>query len=257
MLVASVTYSPALTDQALQAVDYLNLELGIVHGDICPWNLLIDPSTDNIQLFDFNSAAKLGWEGDEQHNYEFEDDPERNDVKFAIFTTYELITRKFNFRQEFYPEELDTPKIMAQRTWKKHPDTQLDSPVTEYRHVLAEWAIRRAETDKKVDHFSKTARPLSWPPLHVDDPFLDNFRGPVRKLGRMREVMLLLEKDFLRWERPPTSALPLPEGQRLLATGQVVWDKDGSLVSPGTEDETGQQAGEDGDPMASGAPVDT
>lgn len=98
---------PEYTNQATKVVDYLNLQLGIVHGDSCPWNLLIDPSTDNIQLFDFNSGAKLGWEGDEENNLEFQYDADRDDVKFVIFTVYELITREFNFRQEFYPEELD------------------------------------------------------------------------------------------------------------------------------------------------------
>ncbi|KAG9232667.1 hypothetical protein BJ875DRAFT_514070, partial [Amylocarpus encephaloides] len=32
----------------IAAVDYLNLSLGIVHGDIWPGNLLINPVTDNL-----------------------------------------------------------------------------------------------------------------------------------------------------------------------------------------------------------------
>jgi serine/threonine protein kinase len=46
--------------QLVNAVDHLNLELGIVHGDICVHNLLINPETDSVQLFDFNMASKLG-----------------------------------------------------------------------------------------------------------------------------------------------------------------------------------------------------
>ncbi|KAK4133731.1 hypothetical protein BT67DRAFT_442647 [Trichocladium antarcticum] len=91
-----------LEQQATKVVDHPNLQLVIVHGDICPWNLLIDPSTDSIQLFDFNSGAKLGREGDEENNLEFQYDADRDDVKFVIVTVYELITREFNFRQEFY-----------------------------------------------------------------------------------------------------------------------------------------------------------
>jgi hypothetical protein len=195
--------------------------------------LLIDLSTDNIQLFDFNSGAKLGWEGDEENNLEFQYDADRDDVKFVIFTTYELITREFNFRQEFYPEELDASEIMEQERWEQHPDSKLDSPVDEYRCLLTEWVKTRA--DNNIDHFTKASRPLEWPPLYVDDPFLNADGTPLKRKGRMREVMIALGKDFLRWQRPPTSSLPLPQGQSLLANGEVVWDEDvagTSLASP-------------------------
>ncbi|KAG4441811.1 hypothetical protein IFR05_002735 [Cadophora sp. M221] len=43
--------------QLTQAVDFLNLELGIMHQDIVPRNLLIDPDTHKLVLFDFNFAA--------------------------------------------------------------------------------------------------------------------------------------------------------------------------------------------------------
>ena len=177
-----------------------------------------------MQLFDFNSAAKLGWEGDEENNLEFQYDADRNDVKFVIFITYELITREFSFRQEFYPEELDASKIMEQRISKQHPDSKLDSHVDEYRRLLTEWTQKRARADKEIDHFTKASQPLQWPPLHVDDPFLNEDWSPVQRKGRMREVMVALEKDFLKWQRPPTSSMPLPQGQRLLATGEVVRD---------------------------------
>lgn len=40
--------------QLTQLVDFLNLELGIIHQDIAPRNLLVDPETDKIILFDFD-----------------------------------------------------------------------------------------------------------------------------------------------------------------------------------------------------------
>ncbi|KAK4150628.1 kinase-like domain-containing protein [Chaetomidium leptoderma] len=210
-------------EQLIKVVDHLNLGVGIVHGDICPWNLLIDGKTDNIQLFDFNCAAKLGWDGDQENRHEFQYAKDRNDIKFVIFTVYELITREFCFRREFYPHELDASKIMGKRKWVQHKDAQLDSPVEEYRRVLKEWAKRRAETDKEVDHFTKASTPLSWPPLRVDE-FMSYDRSPLRKRGRMRSTLTTLGMDFLSWVRPPTRSLPLPEGQRLLATGEVVQD---------------------------------
>ena len=115
---------------------------------------------------------------------------------------------------------------MQQKIWKQHPDSKLDSPVDEYRRLLTEWTQKRTRADKEIDHFTKASQPLQWPPLHVDDPFLNEDWSPVQRKGRMREVMIALEKDFLGWQRPPTSSMPLPQGQRLLATGEVVRDGD-------------------------------
>ncbi len=199
--------------------------MGIVHGDICPWNLLIDPETDSIQLFDFSSGAKRGWEGAKGNRLEFEYEKDRNDVKFVIFTVYEIITREFVFRREFYPHELDEKSLMRKRKWEKHRKAQLDSPVEEYRRVLSEWVKRRAKVDQKIDHFTKASEPLDWPPLSVSPDMMD--QGPLRRRGMMREFAT----DYLRWERLPTRALPLPNGQRLLATGDIVHDDEGSGTS--------------------------
>jgi RIO-like serine/threonine protein kinase len=48
------------TANLLQAVDDLNLRLGIVHGSVSVYNLYIDPDTDEIQLRTFSQASKLG-----------------------------------------------------------------------------------------------------------------------------------------------------------------------------------------------------
>lgn len=141
-----------------------------------------------------------------------------------IFTLHEIITREFEFCSEFYPHELNASEVMAQE-WVQHEDTQLDSPVEEYRRVLGEWVERRAETDKTVDHFSKASEPLEWPPLRVCE-YMAWDTGMLKRRGRFRKEVRQDGRDFLTWERPPTSALPLLEGQRLLATGEVVDDEE-------------------------------
>ncbi|KAM7208363.1 Protein kinase-like domain containing protein [Naviculisporaceae sp. PSN 640] len=224
-------------EQLIATVDYLNLRLGIVHGDICPWNLLIDPETDSIKVFDFNQSAKLGWDGDvgnEDLNGEFAYDEDCNDVKFVIFTIYEIITREFSFRREFEPDELDESVQMAMSVWEKHPDVLLDSPVEDYRRTLEKWSKERAEVDKKVDHFSKASDPLDWPTMRIDtDPEMVTLRPVVRLLGALRGTLVHKKQDYVRWERPATSVMPLPDGQRLLATGEMVVDNgDGAEVQP-------------------------
>ncbi len=205
-----------------QAVDYLNLHLGIVHGDVCPWNLLIDAETDSIQLFGFSLAAKLGWEGDQDNFCEFGYDKARNDVKFVIMTTYELITRKLYSRRKFNPLEEDACKLLKKRKWTTHEEAKLDSNVREYRRVLSDWVKQR--TERKIDHFTKASEPLNWPPLVVD-PLMAWDISPFRKKGRLRLTLRQLGVDFVRWERPPTRSLPLPDGRRLLAMGEVVEDR--------------------------------
>ncbi|KAK1762548.1 hypothetical protein QBC33DRAFT_614276 [Phialemonium atrogriseum] len=201
--------------QLINAVDYLNLRLGIVHGDICPWNLLIDAETDSIQIFDFNCAAKLGWEGDRANRCEFAYEEDCNDVKFVVFTLYEIITREFEFRREFYPHEL---KI----------------PVAEYRHILTEWVSKRKKIDKEINHFTKTPEPLDWPPL-PDSLALDLDSRPIRRPAAFRVTLMRLGKDFLKWQRPPTRDTPPPKGWRLLATGEVVRDnEEGSSIAAET-----------------------
>ena len=108
----------------------------MVHGDICCWNLLIDPETDNLRVFDFNMAAKLGWEGDPQYNHVFRYERDRNDIKLVIFTLYEIITRDLHFRDECYPEEQDSSDAFEMEAWEKNSEVRLDSDVSDYRHVL-------------------------------------------------------------------------------------------------------------------------
>jgi len=74
--------------QLTQLVDFLNLELGIMHQDIAPRNLLIDPDTHKLLLFDFDWAA-CGKKGLLDG---------RDDVTGVIFTLYELITNDHTSR---------------------------------------------------------------------------------------------------------------------------------------------------------------
>ncbi|ROV88644.1 hypothetical protein VMCG_10325 [Cytospora schulzeri] len=214
------TFKLKYLKQLLEVIDYLNLKHGIVHGDICPWNLLINPDTDDLQIFDFNMAAKLGWEGDtsDEGQGAFAFDEHRNDVKCAVFTLYEVITRDLHYRHEYYPHELDTSMVLETDHWEKHPDVHLDADVPEYRRLLQGWLEERTETDKHVVHFSQLPDALDWPPLPVFPAVHD---GEPRA-AHMRQEMNFWGAGFLRWQRPGSRGLPLSRGQRLLATGAVV-----------------------------------
>lgn len=74
--------------QLTRLVDFLNPELGIMHQDIAPRNLLIDPDTNKILLFDFNWAVS---------RKELLLDS-RDDGTGVVFTLYEIITNDTHFK---------------------------------------------------------------------------------------------------------------------------------------------------------------
>ncbi|KAL2259781.1 hypothetical protein VTK26DRAFT_6406 [Humicola hyalothermophila] len=156
--------------QLISAIDYLNLTLGIQHGELCPWNLLIDAETGSIQVCDFNGASKIGWEGDDQSGEE-------------VF--------------QWDPPQMDAAAIMRKRKWVKYRRAWLDSPVDGYVRVLKEWVRARANIDKKINHFSKASAPLTWPPLKIGPSMDWVTMGSLRRVGRPRKELVEQGKDFL------------------------------------------------------------
>lgn len=231
--------------QLLEAIDYLNLGLGIVHGDICPHNLLIDPEIDELKIFDFNLGSKLGWDGDAMNNSVYGYEADRNDVKMAVFTIYEIITRDMHFREENYPSELKEPMVLDIVAWQKHSSVNLDAGVDvgEYRRVLEAWVESRKEADKKVTHWTEAKTPIDWPPL-PEYPLVPVTGSLQRKPAQFRLEMIIYGRQFLRWQRPASCQLPLPPGQLLLATGQVI-DDQGQVVDaycPSVDDKRADDA---------------
>jgi hypothetical protein len=208
--------------QLTSTIDYLNLTLGIVHGDITPYNLLIDPTTDDLLVFDFNLACRF-----DNDNRSESYDPARNDVKFAAFTLYEIITRDTHLRDENYPHELDASMVLnvdgAAAAWEKHEDVVIDAPVEYYRQHLDEWMARRADADAEgqVRSWSQAPRAVDWPPL-PEFPKVPFCGMMISRATQMRQEMVQRGARFVAWQRPSSCALPLPSGKKLLATGEVV-----------------------------------
>ncbi|RDL37036.1 uncharacterized protein BP5553_04469 [Venustampulla echinocandica] len=98
---------------------FLNLELGIMHQDITPRNIFIDPDTQGTRLVDFDWAAqgKVGLRG------------RRDDVTGVIYTLYEIITGNNEYTGIHY--------------WERD-DKEVQN--------LLEWPVRR-ELDRDVSAF--------------------------------------------------------------------------------------------------------
>ncbi|KAJ5473419.1 hypothetical protein N7475_002985 [Penicillium sp. IBT 31633x] len=137
--------------QHTQVVDFLNLELGIMHQDIAPRNLLIDPCTHKIVLFDFDRAAsgtRRLYDG-------------RDDVSSVVFTLYELITNDTSFSGI---PHWDRNKDMVQSLSGWTSNRELDAEVSKFRNFLNKWvAIRRSEGD--MERYLNAPHRFTWPDL--------------------------------------------------------------------------------------------
>ena len=143
--------------ELMRVIDELNLNLGMSHQDVAPRNIVIDEAADRLMLFDFDFAARIG-------QYEYSES--RNDIKGVIFTMYEIITRDESRRQVRH-EEQDVSAV-EHMSWEKHPDTQLDHPVSAFRDALDAWCKRRREGRPQVTINTQAPNCLDWPP--VPDP---------------------------------------------------------------------------------------
>jgi serine/threonine protein kinase len=119
--------------QLTELVDFLNLDLGIMHQDIAARNLLIDPHTQNLLLFDFDWVARGKWnllDG-------------RDDVTGVVFTLYELITGDTHFTSiPHWERSMDSVQNMSDWPCNR----ELDSDISTYRDFLNGWVKTRRST---------------------------------------------------------------------------------------------------------------
>lgn len=152
--------------QLTQVVDFLNLELGIIHQDIAPRNLLVDPETDKLLLFDFDWAAN-------GKDYLLDG---RGDVSSVVFTLYEIITNDTHFTSiPYWDRNID---IMQNIEWTCH--RELDSDVLRFRNFFDEWIAAR--TDRSIERYLNAPKRLTWPGL----PTPPNYSVPY-EMGRTKE----------------------------------------------------------------------
>ncbi|KAF1851058.1 uncharacterized protein K460DRAFT_328609 [Cucurbitaria berberidis CBS 394.84] len=187
--------------QLLQVVDFLNLELGIMHQDIAPRNLLVDPDTHEVLLFDFDMAA-CGKKGLRDG---------RDDVAGVVFTLYEIITNDTHFTSiPHWERTMDTVQNIPVWTCNR----ELDSDVSAFRNLLNEWvATRKSKGD--IERYLNAPNRLTWPDLPTSPDYNVRFEHGKTVDGesiwvtgpRMRRTALEIGQYCFRWERPPQSRL--------------------------------------------------
>ncbi|KUM58953.1 hypothetical protein ACN42_g8182 [Penicillium freii] len=188
--------------QLTQLVDFLNLDYGIIHQDIAPRNLLIDPSTHKIILFDFDRVA-FG-----EKNLQ----DGRDDVSSVVFTLYKLIANDTSFSGIPHWER-NIYMVQSISEWTSH--RELDSEVSKFRKFLDEWvATRRSDVDGDMKRYLNAPNRLTLLDLPTAPEYTVPFEmgtrdgKPVWRTGRRsRNTAMNLGQYCFRWERSPQSRL--------------------------------------------------
>ncbi|OQD92495.1 hypothetical protein PENSOL_c041G11473 [Penicillium solitum] len=185
--------------QLTQVVDFLNLELGIMPQDIAPRNLLVDPETDKLLLFDFDWAAN-------GKDYLLNG---RDDVSSVVFTLYEIITNDTHFTSiPHWDRNIDMVQIIE---WPCHH--KLDSDVLKFRNFLDEWIA--TTTDRPMERYLNAPKRLTWPGLPTPPDYSVPYEMGWTKEGetiwqtgaRIRRTALEKGQYCCQWQRPPQSRL--------------------------------------------------
>ncbi|KAK2858383.1 hypothetical protein FQN49_004791 [Arthroderma sp. PD_2] len=186
--------------QLTDAVDDLNLRYGIMHQDFAPRNILIDPTTQDLKIFDFDRSAQIGGQGSMEGC---------NDVDALIFTIYEALTLDESFREE-PPWEQDVSQVENMGEWKLQLPLEDGIDISKYRASLAEWATVR-RTAKTIKRFSEATEPILWPEYQQPPKIMIYDENVTRlKFRRKRTEVEGAGGYVTRWERPPQQKLKAP-----------------------------------------------
>lgn len=233
---ASRLFSLKHLDQLLEVVDDLNLKFGIVHQDIAPRNLLIDPVTDTLQIFDFSCAGKLGWEGASQDNRLFNNPGNfQIDLMGVVATVYEIITRDTPIAEQILMgADIST---VEEKDWIKHPDVILEADVSTYRTMTKRWLERRKQPKTLITHYTQAPNPIEWP--QVWRPIIPPFDHEGNPVGESqprssvpRAAFRALGLKSIEWERPAHDMIP--DGFCVLGDGRLVAEADLQSSSMGS-----------------------
>ncbi|KAI1959627.1 hypothetical protein LOZ58_004436 [Ophidiomyces ophidiicola] len=139
-----------------------------------PRNILFEPITRSLKIFDFDRSCLIGAEDQEES---------RNDVDGLIFTVYETLTKDDHFREVPFDEQ-EVKKVEDMKEWG------LIVPLEEGKGIA-------------VYHHSEAKHQASVPPYPEIVPFIKATRfGPLKILSRRRADLLKCGEYATCWERP-------------------------------------------------------
>lgn len=213
-------------DQLLEVVDYLHLIYGIVHQGIAPGNLLINPATNTLQIFNFSCAGKLGYEGAENMSFFGNHEGFNIDLIGVITTVYEIVTGDTQLAEQVRLDE--NVSTIMNKEWTSSPFVRLDRKVSHYRDTIGAWLQWRNRKRNKITHYTKAASHLDWPqfwkPEITNLDYHGNKDGKENSRLVWRNALRTLRLKFVEWERPAQNKIP--DGFRVLGDRTLIAQTD-------------------------------
>ncbi|KAM0455703.1 hypothetical protein ACHAPV_002790 [Trichoderma viride] len=188
--------------QLIQVVDDLNLRYGVIHDNITPRHLLIDPETDDLLLINFNFSRCIA--GPVRL---FIFDISGQEMALAILTVYSILTGDMRFQYTHDTEKISSAAAVIElEEWAPAPGMILDHPVSAYRSVLEEWARRRRAVRVKAREC------LDWPEFPYKQTIWEKSEGGASyAMGGTYDCSRAGEREagraVIEWERPPGDVL--------------------------------------------------
>jgi hypothetical protein len=126
-------------------VDYLNLELGIVHQDIALRHLLIDSITNKIRLFDFDRAAPIS-----------QAKPTRNDIAGVLFTRFR------DHLNDWVRKRKDNREVPDQNQGPQTPSVPPPSPLLVRYNETGEPIYNTSDSRRRSDKLKQKKNISIW-----------------------------------------------------------------------------------------------
>jgi hypothetical protein len=189
--------------QLIQVVDDLNLRYGVIHDNITPCHLLIDPETDDLLLINFNFSRRIA--GPVRL---FNFDISGQEMALVTLTVYSTITGDKSFQQTHDTEKVSNAAAVTElEEWVPAPGMILDHPVSTYRSVLEEWTRRRRAVHVEAREC------INWPEFPYKQTIWekDEWGASSYAVGGTHDCSRAREREagraVIEWERPPEDAL--------------------------------------------------
>jgi serine/threonine protein kinase len=194
------THQPFRKDwlqQLMDFVDDLNLSYGIVHQDIAPRNLFVEPSTNNLVVIDFGLATYIGSEHEHQ---------QRNDVNGVIYTLYEILTHDEHFRDGVQPDDYHIEDVTSMEEWPLQIDLEPGLDVQTLRLMVMKWVEIRQESNSQRDFIHIALTIPKMPSMGMGKMAIeDEDRLEAEPYNICRNVST--DERSVRWERTPQRKL--------------------------------------------------
>lgn len=206
----------------------MNYKFGIAHQNLAPRNLVIDPATDNLVLFDFGTAARIGYGArGERHMEALSYVENRNDVKGVVLTVHEIITRDPLYKGSRLHDLDETDILAGPEKWIKGQGVELDPGLdaVDYYHELMRWV--RARRSRAITHYTEASQYIDWPAVMVTPP------GQMWSYGY--QPAKECNPPWIGWTHLLTARLD--RSRRLLAARQYVDDGNGEFKGAGGDND--------------------